>query len=55
MNNQFDHHHHKNVSKSHSKHMGAQDYMQNIQALTPQPLTETIIRIKGNNKVAGKE
>ena len=49
MNTQFDHHH-KKVSKIHSKHMSVQDYMQNIQALTPQPLTGTTIRMKGNKQ-----
>jgi hypothetical protein len=54
MNTKFDHHHHKNVSKIHSKHMSAQDYMQNIQALMPQPLNETTIRVKGN-KQSGRQ
>ena len=38
----------------HSKHMSAQDYLQNIQALMPQPLTEATIRIKGN-KQSGRQ
>jgi hypothetical protein len=40
--------------KIHSKHMSVQDYMQNIQAHTPQPLTEATIRIKGN-KQSGRQ
>ena len=48
-------HHVKHVSKIHSTHMSMQDCMQNIQALTTQPLTEAIIQIKGTHKVAGKE
>lgn len=52
-NIQWDHHV-KHGSKIHSKHMSAQDYMQNIQALTSQPLTEATIRIKGN-KQSGRQ
>ena len=37
-----------------SKHMSAQDYMSNIQALTTQPLTEATIRITGN-KQSGRQ
>ena len=37
-----------------SKHMSAQDYMSNIQALTTQPLTEATIRIRGN-KQSGRQ
>ena len=33
-----------------SKHMSAQDYMPNIQALTSQHLTEATIRIRGNEQ-----
>ena len=31
-----------------SKHMSAQDYMSNIQALMTQPLTAATLRMKGN-------
>ena len=48
-------HHVKYGSKIHPKHLSAQGYMQRIQALTTQPLTESTIRIKGTHKVASKE
>ena len=34
--------------------MSAQDYLQNIQALMTQPLTEATLRIKGN-KPSGRQ